>query len=401
MAIDYTDERFNQVENEKNQQISEVTNEYNNMINNATDYYNQLKDETNKYAEKQKEIQQQQTDQTIAEINQNKEKAEKDYINSARNEYQDYKNSQLSSQINMRALGLQNSSYNADYTATMYANYQNKVSSAREIFNDAVVNYNNQITQAQIANSSALADIAFNALKESLEISLEGFQYKNELMEKLLNQKQAISDDYWNRRKDVESQINTENSLAEQIRQYNETMQYQKERDAIEDAQWQKTYNLQKTSINASNSSKNNEKIELTGKAQATVQNGTSANGYDDFYFQTSDGSTPYQPRYIPTTANGKTTYTKLSQAKVGNTKLTTTELGIEADYGEKKIWYANGRYYVWGGKSYGDYIDLTNSASLKNYIASKTKKTTSSKTSSSKATITPTASKYGSLTKK
>ena len=80
MAINYDDERFKAVENEKNSAIERTTNEYNNMINESQGYYQQQIDAQKDWANKQSEIQQANTDFAIEKIEQQKAQTEKDYL---------------------------------------------------------------------------------------------------------------------------------------------------------------------------------------------------------------------------------------------------------------------------------------------------------------------------------
>ena len=77
------------------------------------------------------------------------------------------------------------------------------------------------IKEAQLSNNSLLAEISYNTLKESLELSLQGFQYKNSLLKEQLQMENETEDRYYSRWKDVLEQINTENALEEQKRQFN------------------------------------------------------------------------------------------------------------------------------------------------------------------------------------
>ena len=154
----------------------------------------------------------------------------------------------------MASSGLQNTGYSESSQVNMYNTYQNRVATARESYNLAVQNYDNKIAEARLANNSKLAEIAFNALQQELELSLNGFQYKNTLLLDQVNKQQAINDTYYNRWQNVLSQMNTENALAEQIRQYNEKMAYQKQRDKVADAQWQKEFDLAKKASSSSRS---------------------------------------------------------------------------------------------------------------------------------------------------
>lgn len=255
MAINYADERFAQVEAEKNNQLNEVTNTYNGMINNSDSYYQGLIDEANRWGDKQTEIQNQQTEQTIKEINQNQEKTEREYQKETKGSYADYQRQLASNTAGMINSGLQNSGYSESSQVSMYNTYQNRLALARQGFNDAVQNYENQRTQARLANSAALAQIAHDTLQRGLELSLQGFQYKNQLTLDLMNQKQNISNTYWSRRQDIQTQINTENALAEQVRQFNENMSLQRAKMAEDARQFNATLALKKQKAASSGSS--------------------------------------------------------------------------------------------------------------------------------------------------
>ena len=248
-SIDYNDERFAQVEAQKQATINKVSDTYNGMIGNTDSYYNDLKQATQDYESKQTELTQARTDQTIKEINQNKEQAEKDYLKEQKASYVDYAKQTNAYGVNseqMASAGLSGSGYSESSRVSMYNTYQNRYAIARETYNQAIQNYNNQITQAELANSSALAEIAFNSLQKQLELALEGFQYKNSLLTNKLNTELDVDNNYYARYQDVVNQINTERAFEEQVRQFNEQMAYQKQRDAVSDSQWQAQFNSSK-----------------------------------------------------------------------------------------------------------------------------------------------------------
>ena len=257
-AINYEDERFKNVEAERDTRLNEINETYNNMINQSDNFYNRQIDAVRDYATTQQDLQNQQTDLAVNEINQAKEKANKDYLREQRGAYSDWQKQSNQYGVNaeqMASSGLQNTGYSESSQVSMYNTYQNRVATARESYNLAVQNYDNKIAEARLANNSKLAEIAYQALQQELELSLNGFQYKNTLLLDQINKQQSISDTYYNRWQNVLSQMNTENALAEQVRQYNEKMKYQKERDKVADKQWQKEYDLAKKASRASRGS--------------------------------------------------------------------------------------------------------------------------------------------------
>ena len=240
-TIDYNDKRFTDVDDDRNQAIADLDNVYGGMIGQTDKYYNDQINAIKDWGDTQAQIQQQQTDFTIDQINQQKDQAKKDYIKEQSGAYVDWQkqsNQYGANAEKMASAGLTNTGYSESSQVSMYNTYQNRVATAREVFNQAVLNYNNSIKEAQLQNSAALAEIAFQTLQQSLELSLQGFQYKNQLILEQANKKLEIDNIYWNRYQDVLQQINTENAFAEDIRQYNETMKWnttQKELDRQHD----------------------------------------------------------------------------------------------------------------------------------------------------------------------
>lgn len=236
--INYDDQRFQKVESEKQAALTEHEQTYDSMISNSDKYYQSQIDASKDYANKQTELQNQQTDFAIQEIEQQKADAQKDYTKEQSGAYVDWQKQSNQYGVNAEQTasnGMQNTGYSESSLVSMYNTYQNRVTTARESFNRAVQNYNNSITQARLQNNAALAEIAYNALQQQLELSLQGFQYKNQLLLDKASKKLEIENSYYNRYQDVLNQINTENSLAEQIRQFNESMALEREQ-----FQWQK-----------------------------------------------------------------------------------------------------------------------------------------------------------------
>jgi len=239
-AVDVNNSALTNLVDTKNQLINEAQANYNKASQGATQKYNELIQASKDYGKEQADIQQQQTNQTIAEINQNKDKTQRDYLKEQKGAYVDYANQTSQFGVNaekMAAQGLLGSGYQESSKVSMYNTYQNRVALARQSFNDAIVQYDNQITKAQIANSAALAEIAYNSLQTQLQLSLEGLQYENELLQQLTSTKLSASTSYDNL---WQSMYNT---LLDES-QFNEQLAYQKERDKVEDSHWEKEYAL-------------------------------------------------------------------------------------------------------------------------------------------------------------
>lgn len=257
-SINYNDERFTKLESDKQATIDQSNKTYDDLISQSGGYYDNLINQSKEWADKQAEIQNQQTDFTIEKIEQQKDKAEKDYTKEQKGAYQDYmkqSNAYGSSQQAVGQQGLSGSGWAETIRAGYYNTYQNRYAQARESYQTIVMNYDNNIKEAQLQNSSALASIYAEAQKEQLELALQSFTVLKDLSLAKQNAYLDIDRDYNDRWRAIESQINTENALAEQIRQYNESLAEQKRQAdmdnayklkalAQDQAQWQKEYNL-------------------------------------------------------------------------------------------------------------------------------------------------------------
>lgn len=245
MNIDYNDQRFKQVESEKQSALDNANNTYNTMINNSDKYYQDQIQASKDYATKQQEIQQANTDFAIEKIEQQKEQTEKDYTKEQKGAYADYQKQTNDYGVNaeqMASSGLSNSGYSESSKVSMYNTYQNRVAIARDSFDRSILNYNNGIKDAQLQNNSALAEIAYNALQKQLELGLQGFQYKNSLLESQLNTQQTIENTYQNKWQAVLDQMNKDREFQESVRQYNESLAFQKQQEANSQARWNAQY---------------------------------------------------------------------------------------------------------------------------------------------------------------
>ena len=259
-TVNYNDERLTGIKAEQTQKEAEINNNYNNMINESNKFYQDQINASKEWAQKQSELQQQNTDFAIEKINQEKDKAQKDYTKEQKASYVDYQKQTNKYGVNaeqMAASGLSNSGYSESSNVSMYNTYQNRVATARESYNQAVLNYNNSFKEAQLANNSKLAEISYNALQQQLEISLQGFQYKNSLLEVKTNQINQSNNRYDTKYQNVLAQINQEianrqnlysqyagaiqdyNSLLEDIRQFNEQMDAQRAQREEARRQWE------------------------------------------------------------------------------------------------------------------------------------------------------------------
>lgn len=262
---------------------SEVNAERDTAIKESDAAYDSIIDENNKTKDgllsdieanqkRQEEIANKNTEFAIEEINQNKENTRKDYIKEQSGAYKDWQKQSDPYGVNAEqraSMGMANTGYSESAQVSMYNQYQNRVATARESYVRAVQNYDNAITQARLQNSSILAEIAAEALAKSLEVSLNFASQNNAILTEKVRQRTEIDNNYYNRYLAVLDQINKENSLAESVRQHNDSMALEREK-----------FNWQKEQANNSSSGGGSGKITKTtsgsdGGSGASIEKNT------------------------------------------------------------------------------------------------------------------------------
>ena len=304
--VNYDDDRFKQVETEKQSQLEQYNKAYDDLINERNTFTQQQQDYVNNWQATQEQIANDNLNHQIELYNQQKDKAERDYQKEARASYADYQKEVDRygvSRENVVNNGLSNSGYAESSKVDMYNTYQNRLASARQSLNDIKLEFDNAIKEATLQNNATLAENALTALKQKLDIALEGFNYKDTQTQNKLNWQNTLNNTYYNRYKDVESQINYENEQAEAIRQFNEQMAYKKEQDRIAQQNWEREFALQQAQAAAAARSYSLSSSSSSGSSGA-LTNGTS--GSSSSSSNSSSGTIQY---------NGKTGYSSLTSA--------------------------------------------------------------------------------------
>lgn len=231
---DTSDERLVAVTNEEKTEIAKSDNMYNDMVADADSYYQKQINASKNWAKEQTKLQNEKTDFAIEQIEQQKDQTKKDYTKEQSGAYVDWQkqsNEYGANAEQMAAQGMTNTGYSESSQVSMYNTYQNRVMTARESFNRAILNYDNAIKEARLQNNSILAEIAYEALQKQLELSLAGFQYKNQLLQQKATAARDIRKDYTAEYQAVLDQIYKEDALQEEMDQFDETMAYNKARD--------------------------------------------------------------------------------------------------------------------------------------------------------------------------
>ena len=248
-SVNYDDQRFAQVESDKKQALTDLEQTYSGMIGESDKYYQAQIDASKQWAETQSQLQQENTDFAIGEIEQQKQQAQKDYTKEQSGAYVDWQKQSNQYGVNAEqqaAAGMTATGFSESAQVSMYNTYQNRVMTARESFTRAVQAYDSDIQAARLQNNSILAEIAYQSLQQQLELSLQGFQYKNNLILEQANKKVELENTYYSRYMDVLNQINTENAMAEEIRQYNQNYELQLKQYNESIRQFNQEYDLRK-----------------------------------------------------------------------------------------------------------------------------------------------------------
>lgn len=222
-AVDTNDERLTSINrerqqaiansnNEYNQRINQNRNDYNNMISNTDQYYNQINSTLQEGLKKQQDAMNAQTDATINKINTQKDKANRDYLNEQKGSYVDYRNATNQYGANaeqMASNGLWGSGYSETYKSNAYNTWQNRVATARQSLNDTMTSYDQQITDALNSNNTAQAELWSNVALQVAQNSLQGFQYKNTLIESRNKLENSLIESRNNRQDTLNSRYDT------------------------------------------------------------------------------------------------------------------------------------------------------------------------------------------------
>lgn len=174
------------LEEEKNAALDKVDEKYGALISQSDKFYNDQIDAAQRYADEQKKIQQEQTDFTIGQIQKQKEQLGKDYAEEQSAAYVDFKKQTDPHGVNAEQIaagGMWGSGYSESAQTAMYNEYQRRVATAKASYDQALVNYNNAMAQAQAQNSSVLAEIAYKTFTQELELTMQAFTSRNALLE--------------------------------------------------------------------------------------------------------------------------------------------------------------------------------------------------------------------------
>lgn len=234
--VDYNDTRLTNIKKEEKQELNDVEKQYGGWADEVYDKYEGLADQTDKWAEEQKRLQNESTGLTIEKLNQDQKEAEEDYIKEQAGAYVDWQkesNKYGANAEKMASMGMTGTGFSESSQVNMYVAYQNRVAMARQSFDRITADYNLAIKDAKLQNDVLLAEIAQKAQEQRLQFLIQGTMYKQEMLDKMVTQKNAIKSRYDSKWQNTLNQINNEKAMELEERQ----VKIAEEKWAIEKAQ--------------------------------------------------------------------------------------------------------------------------------------------------------------------
>ena len=357
-------QRYNQLANQRKTALDKSDKTYQDLLNRNTEYSNSVNDYLDKYQNTQNEVYDKQLAYQVDLQNQNKEKAEKDYLKEAqasKNAYYDFINP-YGVQAEIQAQnGLNRSGYSETTKSQAWTTQQNRTAQARAVMSEAKLQFDNAIKEAQLNNDTLKAQLALQMLQQKQEEALRSFNYVSDTKKDQLNNYQTLDSEYNNRYNILYSQIQAEKERAEAIRQWNAEMKFKQQQAKIAQQQWEKEYALSKANTYSSIASRGS-RSSGSGGTISLSDGGSSNKKYavNTAYYQgnlNSDAnkygtfSNGYQPKGI----SGHGELSKSGDTVTFNTRT----LSGQGQTVTQNVWKAkDGTRWYWDGR-YNKYIQM------------------------------------------
>lgn len=200
--IDTNDPRLTDIKSEEATELSDLEQTYADMAGRTDEHYDAAIQGAKDYEKAQTDLANENLSLTVQEIEQNKADTRKDYIKEQSGAFVDWQRQSNKYGVNaekMASSGLTGTGYSETSQVGMYNAYQYRIATAREVFDRANVDYDKQIAQAQLANDTLLAEIAYKSLVQRTELALEHAQYKNQLLIDLTEKKSTLKQSFYQR----------------------------------------------------------------------------------------------------------------------------------------------------------------------------------------------------------
>lgn len=290
------DDRLYKVEQQKQQALNQSNNMYQGLLNDNQALY----DKQNAYANEQEVIQNNILDKQLAnqrtEIERQKEIANQNFQTEskrAKNDYTAFINPYGVQAESQASRGLANSGLAETTKLGGWNTYQNRLANANKVMQDAFTQYDKDLNEAILNNDVQKAQNALNKLQMQLEYSQSYYNNKSSISQNQLSNNQNLDSDYFNRYQTEYGNIQAEKAaeearrqweaeFAEQQRQYNENLAYQREQSRIAQEQWQKEYELSKKKVSSSSGRSGSKSSKKSGSSYA-LSDGSSSKGSNTY----------------------------------------------------------------------------------------------------------------------
>ena len=232
-----SDERVVDINNKEQSALTEHEKTYSAAKETLKNTYDDATADLEKSRAEQERIANEKTDFAIEKIEQNQEQARKDYIKEQSGAYVDWQkesNKYGANAERMASYGMGGSGYSESSMVRYYTAYQNRIAVAREANERANLEFSNQIKDAELQNSSLLAEIALSTLQKKLELNVQYGLQAVQLLTEEANKRLDIQNMFNTQRMNMYSQINSEEALRLQQKQLQldqEKFNYQKKQD--------------------------------------------------------------------------------------------------------------------------------------------------------------------------
>ena len=256
---DLNDPRLTGVKAEGDAALKESNEAYDQMIENSENFYQGQIENAGKFEDTLKKNQQDQTDFAIEKIEQQKDEAQKDYTKEQSAAYADWQKQSNAYGIEAEkraSNGMTNTGYSESSQVAMYNAYQNRVATARESLNKAMLNFDNAIKDAMLQNNAALAEIAFQTFQMTSQLELEGFNNSQSLFMDKFNMGMQIKQHYDNKYLSTLDRIYNEMAMEEEARRHNQTFGLQ-----LDEFEYKKAQDTQNNALDLILSGVGNEQL--------------------------------------------------------------------------------------------------------------------------------------------
>lgn len=304
--VDEKDERLTDVEKQGNDMLSGYQSDMDKALDSNKSALDGINANLEKGQQKLEDAANERTEFAIDEIERQKAQAQKDYTKEQSAAYKDWQTQKDPYGANaekMAGAGLTGTGYAESSQVRMYNQYQARVTAARESIQRTMDNFNAKIAEARMQNNAALAQIYYDTMIKQVEYELTFAMKNTELLTQMAGQKVAIKQQNQQNYQNVYQQLIQEAqynaSMAENKRQFDENMKFQREQ-----FNWQKAKAAASgggssggAAIKGSRKTTTAKKEKTKGKTLSIADNIKSANSGGKFTGSTYEAAVEYMEK--------------------------------------------------------------------------------------------------------